>query len=202
MSDLTPREHALRVAVLEAITETAKAAYVKARGEAEQAFAAVRKDGGKQQAVMLPDGTEIGMVSIKAGTPSVTADEDALLAWVREHSPGDIEPYITPQALTDAEVIDMIRACFPDAVRERVRSSARSVLIAEMAESGGFVADKESGEIELLGIVENHEPTGAFALNGAGAKGRRDRIIAEWMRGNLREIALGPLALPEGGAGD
>lgn len=199
MSELTPREHALRVAVLEAIAETAKAQYAKARADAEQAFAVVRADGGKQQSVMLPDGTEIGMVSIKAGTPSVTFDEGELLDWVREHSPDDAEAYITAEALADAEVIDMIRACFPGAVKERVRSSARAALVAEMADSGGFVRDKKTAEIELLGTVENHKPTGAFAFSGGAAKTRRDRIVSEWQRGNLREIALGPLALPEGG---
>jgi hypothetical protein len=199
MSGLTPREHALRVAVLDAIVKTAEAEATRARRDAEQAFAAVRKDGGKQQAVMLPDGTEIGLISIKAGGSTVTPDEEGLLAWVREHSPDDIEEYITTEAQKDAEVIDMIRACFPDAVQERVRSSARTALDAEMTESGGFVTDKETGEIELLGTVENHDPTGAFALNGAGAKARRDRIVTEWQRGNLREIALGPLALPAPG---
>lgn len=200
MSGLTPREHALRVAVLEAITEMAKAEYAKARADAQLAFAAVRADGGKQQAVMLPDGTEIGMVSIKAGVTDVTADDAELLAWVREHVPDGIESYIDPAALTDAEVIDMIRACFPGAVKERVRGSTRAALVAEMIDSGGFVTDKETGEIELLGMVESHKPTGAFALNGSGAKQRRERIVAEWQRGKLWEIALGPLALPQGGA--
>jgi hypothetical protein len=197
---MTPREHALRVAVMEAIFETAKAEYAKARADAEQAFAAVRADGGKQQAVMLPDGTEIGLIAIKAGTSDVTVDEDGLLVWVREHVPDGVEPYIDPAALGDAEVIDMIRACFPGAVKERVRQSTRSALITEMIDSGGFVTDKATSEIELLGTVEDHKPTGAFAFGGAGAKARRKRIVAEWQRGNLREIALGPLALPQGGA--
>lgn len=201
MNDLTPREHALRVAVLEAIVEAAKAEYTKARRGAEQAFAAIRADGGKQQAVMLPDGTEIGLISIKAGGSTVTVDEDELLAWVGEHAPGDIEEYITPEAMSDAEIVDMIKACFPAAVGKRVRQSVRDALVKEMTESGGFVADKESGEIALLGEVENHDPTGAFALAGAGAKARRDRIMTEWQRGNLREIALGPLALPEADGG-
>ena len=194
---MTPREHALRVAFLEAIAEYAKVELAKARKGAEPVFAVVRKDGGKQLAVMLPGGEEIGLISIKAGVPTVTADEDELLAWVREHSPDDIEEYIDPQALSDAEVIDMIKACFPDSVKERLRPAARESLLKEMTESGGFVADKQTGDLELLGTIENHDPTGAFVLSGAGAKARRDRIMTEWQRGNLRELALGPLALPE-----
>lgn len=193
---MTPREHALRVAVLEAILESAKSELSKARKAAEPEFAAVRRDGGKQQAVMLPDGTEIGLISIKAGPVTVNAPEDKLMAWVREHCPDEIEQYVTDAALADAEVIDMIGACFPGSVKERLRSSARAALVSEMTESGGFVADKDSGELTQLGTVENHKPTGAFTLNGVGAQARRKQIVAEWQRGNLREIALGPLALP------
>jgi hypothetical protein len=199
------REHAIHVALLEAIVKTAEAELEKARRAAEPVFAAIRADGGKQQAVMLSDGTEIGLIAIKSGTVTVTAPEHKLLAWVREHSPDDIEEFLDPAAVRDAEVIDMIRACFPDAVCERIRPSARAALDKEMTESGGFLADKETGEIDLLGTVETSKPTGAFALVGAGAKARRDRIITEWQRGNLREIALGPLALPtasEGGASE
>lgn len=195
MSDLTPREHALKVAVLEAIAESAKSELAKARKAAEPEFAAIRADGGKQLAVMLPNGDEIGLISIKAGVPTVTADEDQLLAWAREHCPEAIEQHITDQALKDAEVIDMISACFPGMVQERLRSATREALLKEMAENGGKV-HAESGEFFQLGEVENHKPTGAFILAGAGAQARRDRIVTEWQRGNLREIALGRLTPP------
>lgn len=194
---LSARDHALRVAVLEAILEAAKAEYSKARKAAEPEFAAVRADGGKQLAVMLPGGDEIGLVSIKAGAVEVTVDdEDALMAWVREHCPDEIEQHADPGILSDAEVLDMLSACFPGSVKERVRPSARAALEKEMEDSGGFITDKETGETAKLGTVETRRPTGAFVLAGAGAQARRERIVAEWQRGSLREIALGPLALP------
>ena len=199
----TPRNHALRVAVLGTLLDVVKSEYEKARKDAEPEFAAMRAEGQKQQAVMLPDGTEIGLVSIKAGTPTVAVREADLEAWVREHLPDGMESFIVPAALADAEVLDMLKACFPDAVRERIRPATRTALLKEMADSGGKVADKETGEVAQLGEVEAHKPTGAFSYRSA--KGAQDRIIAEWRAGRLADIAFGPLALPatetEGSAG-
>lgn len=194
MTSPTPRDHALRVAVLGALLDVVKSEYGKARDAAGPEFAIMRAEGQKQQAVMLPDGTEIGLVSIKAGTPTVAVTEGALETWVREHVPDGIEDYIVPAAQADAEILDMLKACFPHAVRQRIRPATRTALLKEIVDSGGKVADKESGEVEQLGEVEQHKPTGEFAYRSA--KGARDRIVAEWRAGRLTEIAFGPLALP------
>src|SRR5262249_45218684 len=99
---MTARGHALRVAVAEAVAEVAGKARKQARGEAEALFAALREDGQTQQKVVLPDGEEIGLVSIKAGGTTVEVDdEDALLAWVDEHCPGEAEEYVDPDAITN-----------------------------------------------------------------------------------------------------
>jgi hypothetical protein len=200
MSTPTPRDHALRVAVLSALLDVVKSEYTAAREAAEPEFAAMRTEGQKQQAVMLPDGTEIGLISIKAGTPTIAVTEAAFEGWVREHLPDGMEDYVVPAALADPEVIDMLKACFPDAVRQRIRPATRAALLTEMAESDGKVADQESGELSQLGEVEPHKPTGAFSYRSA--KGARDRIVAEWRAGRLTEIAFGPLALPESAPAD
>lgn len=187
---LSPRDHALRVAVLDVV----KAEYGAARDAAEPEFAAMRAEGQKQQAVMLPDGTEIGLVSIKAGAPTVAVTEGALEDWVRKHVPDGMEDYIVPAAMTDAEILDMLKACFPHAVRQRIRPATRAALLKEMTESGGKVTDQASGEVEQLGEVEPHKPTGAFSYRSA--PGARDKIVTEWRAGRLTEIAFGPLALP------
>jgi hypothetical protein len=194
MTDLTPRDHALRVAVLGAVLDTVKAEYAHARGEAEAAFAPLRADGQTQQKALLPDGSEVGLVSIKAGGTSVTADEAKLEAWVRKRVPDGMETAISPSALTDPEVIGMISACFPGLATSQVRPSVRAALLKEMEESGGKVADPETGEIGELGEVTHHKPTGAFSYRAAA--GARDRIVSEWLAGRLAEIAFSPLALP------
>lgn len=194
MSELTPRDHALRVAVLGAVLDTVKAEYTRARSDAMAAFAPIRADGQTQQKALLPDGSEVGLISIKEGATSVTVDEDALEAWVREHVPDGIEPVITPAALADLEVLEMIAACFPGSVTEQVRPSIRAALVKEMTDNDGKVADKSTGEVALLGEVTRHDPTGEFAYRPA--KGSRDRIAGDWLAGRLAEIPFGPLALP------
>jgi len=191
----TPREHALRVAVLSALYDVVKSEYEAARKAAEPEFAAVRAEGQKQQAVMLPDGTEIGLVSIKAGTPTIAVTEGALEDWVREHLPDGMEDYVVPAALADAEVLDMLKACFPHAVRQRIRPATRAALLKEIEEGDGWLVDKVTCEKEQVGEVEPHKPTGAFSYRSA--KGAKDRIIADWRAGRLAEVAFGPLALPE-----
>lgn len=202
MSDLTPRDHALRVAVLGAVLDTVKAEYAQARGEAEAAFAPLRADGQSQQKALLPDGAEVGLISIKAGAQSLTVNEAALEAWVRERVPDGMETVVDPGALTDPEVIGMISACFPGLARPQVRPSVRAALVKEMEGAGGKVADPETGEFALLGEVEQHKPTGAFSYRAAA--GARDRIVSEWLAGRLAEIAFSPLALPapDGGGSD
>lgn len=196
MSDLTPRDHALKVAVLEALEWVVAQQYAQARGEAEPVFAAVRADGAAQQEVLLPDGTRIGLVSIKAGATDTVTDEEALLAWVQEHAPESAEEYIEPWAVDSLEVIAAVKAACPGVVKTRIRASARKKYREEIIKTGGWVTDPETGEKAEVAITDRRDPTGAFTLVGAGAQERRERIMAEWRAGRLGQIGLGPLALP------
>jgi hypothetical protein len=196
---MTPRQHALRVAALEALGKAVEAEYAKARKAAEPVFRVVRTvDGHPQQAVTLPDGSEIGMISIKDGSESVTVAESTLMAWFREHNPEAIEEYVITSAWSDAEIIAMVKACFPGTVRERIRPANREALLKELIDSGGKLIDEETGDT-LLAEIEHHRPTGSFAFNGRGAKERREQIMAAWQAGELAGIELGALALPAAG---
>ena len=191
---MSARDAALRVAVLSCLLDAVKAEHGRARKAAEEVFAPVRKDGTPQQRVLLPDGTDIGLISIKAGAQSVQLDEPgALLEWCKANAPQHVEQYVTEGAFEMADVIALIAANFPNLVHERVRASGRTVLDKQMAETGGYVLN-EDGEKTKLATVSQDDPTGAFSYRPA--KGAQDRIMAEWAAGGLREIALGPLALP------
>lgn len=198
---MTPRDHALRVAALEALTELAKKEYAKARAEAEESFKAVRADGQSQQRVLLPDGEDIGLISIRDGAKTADVTEGALMAWCREHVPDAIEEHIAPEAMTSADVIAVVWDKFPDLIRERVRPGTAAELLKEITESGGFLTDQASGERIEVAEVTKHDPTGAFAFAGGGAQQRRERIVAEWQAGRLHEIGFGPAALPAGTEG-
>lgn len=194
---MTARDHALRVAVLTAVSELAARELKKARAEAEGLFAGLREDGQSQQKVLLPGGEEVGLISIKAGAVVTETDEDALLAWVREHCPGELEECIDGTALLNLDVIELVRAVFPGLVKVRVRDSARKKLIAEAAESGGWVADCVTGEKGRVADVEGHPPTGAFSYRPG--PGTTERVVAGWLSGRLAVPGLnGPLALAAG----
>jgi len=196
----TPRQHALKVAVLGTLKDEVEKAYKAARADAEEVFADVRKDGSPQQKVMLPDGTEIGLIAIKAGVTEVTPGSDtALMDWCREHAPHAIERYVVAGASEMADVIEVIAAFFPNLVRERIRASSLAALHRQITETGGYLIDEDGGKSKVAEAVRR-DPSGAFSYRPA--KGAQDRIMHEWQQGNLREVALGPLALPAGGESD
>ena len=193
----TPREHALKVAALEALVEAAKKEYARARADAQEAFKTVRADGQSQQRVLLPDGEDIGLISIRDGGWAVDMPNGVLLAWCLEHFPEAVEEYVEPSALDSADVIDVIRDKFPELVRRRVRPSTADELVKQVIDTKGYLTD--DGEPFKVATVTPNAPTGAFAFAGGGAQRRRDRIMTEWLAGRLAEIGFGPRALPAGG---
>lgn len=194
MSDVTLRDHGLRVAVLKIISDETARVYKTARGDAEMAFGPAREEGQSQQRALLPDGTEIGLFSIKDGGKDVAVPEAALEAWVEAHLPDGFEETADERALTDAEVIDVLKAVFPHLVRRRIRPATRAALLKEIEDSGGWLIDQTDGSKEKLGDVTDRKATGEFAFRTG--KGAREAVIDAWRRGDLMDVPLGPLALP------
>jgi hypothetical protein len=191
--ELTVGEHALRVGVLDVIGDEVTAVYKSARKDAEAAFAPARDDGQSQRKVQLPDGTEIGLLSIRAGRKQVDVTDAALATWTEAHLPDGMEDYVDPAALT-SDVLDVLRAVFPDLVHKRVRAATRTALLKEIETSGGYLVDKATGDKEKVGDVTDLKATGAFSYRPG--KDARDQVIAAWQRGELRHLGLGALALP------
>lgn len=194
---LSTRDHALRVAFAAALGEIAAEAEKKARDGGIPAFAAHRRDGNDNTKVLLPDGTQVGLLLVRAGVKEAMFAEADLLAWVQANSPDDAEDYVDSAAWGNADVIETIRAVFPELVKTRVRDAARKKLVKEMTDSGGWLADRKTGEIKgtQLAAVTEHDPTGAVTYRpGPGAA---EKIAAEWMAGRLAGIDPGGLlALP------
>lgn len=198
--DIPLRDHALRVAVLKTIADETAKAYKQVRGEAESAFAPARAEGQSQQRAMLPDGTDLGLISIRDGGKDVAVSEAALEAWLEEHNREGFEEYADPAAYTDAEVLDVLRAVFPHLVKRRIRGEVRSLLLKEIEDSGGYLVDKETGDKQKVAEVRDLKATGAFSWRPS--KDAHDLVIAAWQRGELQEIALGALALPPADRGE
>ena len=204
---MTAREHALRIAALEALADAVATEYAKARAEAEPVFAAkYAVEGNDRQAVLLPDGEKVGQITIKAPAPVVSGPEGApagwtldraLLDWCGEHFPYAVEEYIDPAKVSSLDVIAAVRDKLPDAIRTRVRPGTAKALAEEIVKGKGLLGDRRDGQAEVIATVTPGKPTGAFAFTGAGSGERRARIMAELLAGRLQGvIGFGPLALP------
>jgi len=150
--------------------------------------------GTPQQEVLLPDGTRIGLISIRKGGNSIDLDEAALTAWVRVHQPGLVERYLLPGAGQSAAVVDLVAAHHPRLVGERIRPGDLKALLKQIAESGGSVVDPGTGEASTVATVTPRPPSGRFSYRPA--PDAHARIVAEWRNGALAGVDLGLLALP------
>ncbi len=199
---MNAREHALRVAALEALKEAVTAEYERARQEAEPVFAAkYAEEGNDRQAVLLPSGEKVGQLTIKAPVPSVemTGGPDGLLEWCGEHFPAAVEEYIDPAKVSSGDVIAAVRDKLPDCILTRVRPATAKALTEEIVKGKGLLADRRSGEAEPVATVTPGQPTGAFAFTGANSGERRQRLMAALLAGELGGVVgFGPLALPAG----
>jgi hypothetical protein len=192
----TPLEAAFRVAVLDALAKRVGKALIEARKEAEPLFARHRIAGNPQVEVALPSGAQVGTVSIKAGTDGVRLDETALMAYVVDHAPTEIETTLNPAALDRPDVAAYVRRFYPDLVTKRVREAFKTKVLAQLNDDGELVIEG-TGEVVKLAERVNGEPTGAFALTFVTAKkgkpNGRDQIAAAWSSG---ELSLADLVLP------
>lgn len=200
---LTAREHALRIAALEAAAHAFTDAYEKARAEAEPVFAAkYTEDGNDRQMVLLPSGEKVSQVTIKTPAPSVRVMEDRLEAWAAGVvGDGAFEEYILPAAIGTAQVIEAVKAAHPELVRRRLRPATARKLAADAAKRDGWLVDEDTGETAQVAEVSPGTVTGAFAFTGNDSAARRARLMEEILSGRLRDIigpVLGPLPLPEG----
>ena len=213
MRAMSARDHALRIATLEALADAVATEYAKARAEAEPVFASkYADDGNDRQAVLLPSGEKIGQITIKAPGAVVTEPEDALpgwrlddalLGWCGEHFEAAVEEYIDPGSINSLDVIAAVRDKLPDVIRTRVRPATAKVLTDEIVKGKGLLADRRDGEAAQVATVTPGKATGAFAFTGANSGERRHRLMAALLNGELRGVVgFGPLALPAGGDGD
>lgn len=197
----TPREIALRVAALDALSKRVNKALAYARGEAEPLFAAVRAGGATQIEVTLPSGNPVGKISIKAGQETVRTDEAALLAWVMANQPEEIEAAVSPTALSRPDVIAYVRKLHPDLVEKKVRPAYRAKLLAGVNGDGELVSET-TGEVVKVTETVKAAPTGAFALTFETAKkgkpNGRDQIANAWQSGELSVTDLIRPALEAG----
>lgn len=192
----TPREAAFRVAVLDALHRRVKKALDQARAEAAPVFAEFRRQGSTQVEVALPSGERVGTVSIKAGGETLVVDEEALLKWVLNTRPDEVEVSVSSAALSRPDVVAYVRKFHPHLVEQKVRPSYRTVLLEQLTEDGELI-DHATGEVAKVAERRRRDPDGSFQLTfasaGNGRPNGRDRIAEAWQSG---ELSIADVLLP------
>lgn len=154
---------ALEVAIRAARKDEAYKAYQAVRASAEALFAQARNRGVPQVELRLPDGTKLGLITIRKGPDVWAVDEDTLAAVAAGNDPADFEDVVDPKALRDTRVIELIAAHFPGLVTARISPVARARYQVEWEENGGKITDRQIGERVRVAEVEHMPASGEFA---------------------------------------
>jgi hypothetical protein len=158
-------DHTLKVAVLRVRADRTAAELAAARQDAERDFATARKAGIRQLTLVLPDGTEAGVLSIYKGPVDVAWDEEKLLQVIDSSTPRDAEDFLVPAALTEDRVVRLVREHFPEFTGRRVKPARLTELEEEVRDTGGKLLDLTTGEMVQVAAVTRREPTGKFAYS-------------------------------------
>ena len=132
--------------------------------------------GASRVDATLPDGTKVATISRSASTPKATVvDDDKLLAWVREHAPGEVVSRVVTE----------------------IRPAYLASLLAQITAAGAAeVPDSSTGEVLDVPGVELAAPR-TTTHSVRHTKGGTDAISAAWRDGSLAHLDV--LQLGEGG---
>jgi hypothetical protein len=129
--------------------------------------------GNKSFSVHIPGAEKVATITIAEPKPTTKVDDEALLAWCREHRPDLLEAVHHPAQEAWDEV--------------KLRDTAAAEL-AKASKLAGTLYMTEDGE--LIDGIE-YEPAGrpkSFTVRYEGGKDGQQRVIDAWKSGELAEI--------------
>lgn len=189
-------KNGLRVAVLGALADTISQEGIRIRDEGAGTWRGLKEQGFPHQKITLPDGgPPVGMLLFNGGTEHVDVDPAALLAYVKanEH-PRCLEEVVDRSALTDPEVIALLKEHKPGLVTQRVRPGTADRLIKEAkANRGRIFHPDDQGACTVVGTVTTSPIEGKVTWRpGKEATGR---IMAALGNGTIGDLGLWPLQI-------
>jgi hypothetical protein len=171
----------LRIALIKTFADALADFMKDARGQhLEQLLEKYNDEGTKSFAIVLPDGTRVGNITLPEGKPSdMTFDEAALFEWA-EQQDGIVEEVIPA---TRKRVVKRVS---PTWLAEKVKNAIEG--------DDGGLTDVSTGEI-IPGIkrVPGKAPS-SFTITYA--KDGREKIAMAYRRGLLNDLTVGS-ALPQ-----
>lgn len=171
----------LRIALIKTFADALMDYMKDARGEhLEQLLEKYQEEGTKSFAIVLPDGTRVGNITLPEGKPSdQTVDEAALFEWAEAQ--GGIDQEVIPA--TKKRIVKKVRASW---LADKIKNAIEG--------DDGELIDVATGEV-IPGVrrVPGKAPS-SFTITYA--KDGREKIATAYRRGLLNDLAAGS-ALPQ-----
>lgn len=177
-----PISHGAQVAVMRVLGDEVKAVNAEVRAAAEAHFRELRAAGTKSLHPQLPDGSEVGRITITNPSPVVRWNGPKLVAFVEATAPTEVVERVDPDVLSDPALVMWVLENRPHMVRAEVRDSYRDKLRKELTAEGELV-DKSTGELHQVATVERPEASGKFSYRPSDDA--RDQVMRAWVRGDL-----------------
>lgn len=171
----------LRIALIKTFADALADFMKDARGEhLEQLLEKYQEEGTKSFAIVLPDGTRVGNITLPEGKATdQTVDEAALFEWAEENGGIDVEEI----PATEARTVKKIRASW---LADKIKNAIEG--------DDGDLIDAATGEpIPGVKRVPGKAPS-SFTITYA--KDGREKIAMAYRRGLLNDLAAGS-ALPQ-----
>jgi hypothetical protein len=181
--ELTP---AAKVAALRVLSDRVTGEYNAARADAQQAFKTMRTTlGVKALDVLMPNGESAGSLSITGPKRTISWDEPALVDLVERVAPTELVEEIDPAALTDRNLLAVLRETRPDLIRRTVQPAHRKNL-AELLSADGTLTDSTTGEVVKVADVKTTPPTGSFTFTPGDRA--EEAVLEAWHAGELAGV--------------
>lgn len=172
----------LDVATTRGVLDEAGMRSEKAREHARTCLLPYVHAGVKSLAAALPDGTPLGTLSFFQPARQIRWDEDAIIEFVDQTAPTEIDEDIDPAILADPDVVEWILEHHPEAVRRSVRPKYLTLLEQELDEQG-YLTHPETGELVPTATVSTPKPSGQFQWKPDHTQ--RSRLLTAMRTGEL-----------------
>ncbi|MFB8763818.1 hypothetical protein [Nocardiopsis alba] len=174
--------HGAAVAVLRILGDDVRAKTTEVRDTAKAHFRDIRARGTKSMIAQLPDGSEVGRITITDPSPVVKWRGRALVDFVQKTAPTEVVDRVDPSVLSDPELVLWVLQNRPEAIRSEVRDAYRNKLRKQLTEVGELV-DQTTGEVHKVAEIERPEPDGSFSYRPSDDA--HELVLAAWRSGAL-----------------
>ncbi|WP_236574663.1 hypothetical protein [Nocardiopsis sp. FR26] len=184
----------LDVATARGVLDEARDRVESARKHAHTCLLPYARAGVKSLVAALQDGTVLGTLSFVQPAPRIRWDEAAVLEFVDQTAPTEVDEDIDPAILANPDVVEWLMEHHPEAVRRSVRPKYLTRLEQEL-DRQGCLPHPDTGELVPLATVTTPKPTGQFQWKPDHAQ--RTRLLTAVRTGELAKGADLLQLLPE-----